>query len=143
MVWRGLEDMSPPLTPISFLGLSALFWLGLAFAAILLGLLREALLAPRVPHAWAQGIGGGLLCLVVTLAAGLLVHLGAPGAGMAWAAGALWVVLTLVLDLTLLLWVRRQPWAAFWALFDVRRGEALPAVLLISLIGPPAAQSIV
>ena len=122
---------------LPFLGLAVLFWLGLAVVAILLGLLREAVFAPRLSHPAAQAVGGGLLCLAVLMAAWLLVRLGAPGVGAAWGAGALWLALTLGFEVAMLSGVRREPMTALLPLLDVRRGEALPAVLMTSFFGPP------
>lgn len=122
---------------LPLLGTAILSWLALAVVAACLGAAREVILVPRLSHGAAQWIGAGLLCIAILIAAWIVAIVAVPTRGQAWATGGVWVALTLAFDLAILLVVRRQPLGAFWPLLDLRRGEALPAVLVVTLLAPP------
>lgn len=122
---------------------AALVWLGFALVAGLNGALCENLLAPRLGARLSLALSGLLLCgLIFALTVIWLPHLAPLTARDCWAIGGFWVGLTLVFERLV---VRFHQGSAFtkgsacpeWpALTDIRQGNLILLVLLVTLVAP-------
>lgn len=116
---------------------AALIWLGLALMAGLIGALRESLLIPRLGRRLALAVSGLLLSgMIFALTVVWLPHLGPLTASRCWAVGALWVGLTLGFELVVARVTRGSARLGFTALGQIRRGNLMIIVLLVTLAAP-------
>ena len=114
-----------------------LIWLILIPIAILNGMVREVLFAPR----WGEKIGHWLstltLCVAILVVAKLAIDwIHPPNAAAAWMVGAVWLVLTLAFEFLAGHFIFNQPWKKLLADYDLRRGRIWLAVLITTLIAP-------
>jgi hypothetical protein len=117
-------------------------WVLIAFAAVLNGILREALLIPALGNALAQVVSIALLVGVIALIASLLVRRrwrDLPrrtllGIGGGWALGAV------LFEFALGRLVLGIPWSQLLAAYDVRTGALWPLAPLAMIVSPALAQ---
>jgi len=116
---------------------AALVWLGLALVAGLNGALRESLLAPRLGPRTSLAVSGLLFSgMIFALTLVWLPHLVPLTAGRCWAIGALWVGLTLCFELVVARVTRGRARLGFAALGQIREGNLMLIILLVSLVAP-------
>ena len=116
---------------------AALIWLGLVLVAGLNGVLRESLLVPRLGLRAALVVSGLLLSgAIFALTLLWLPHLAPLTAARCWAIGAFWVGLTLALELAVARITRGRARLGFTALGQIRAGNLMVVVLLMTLAAP-------
>ena len=119
---------------------AALIWLGFAVVAALNGALRDHLLAPRLGPRWSLAASGLLLSgLILALTLVWLPHLAPLTAPTCWAIGGFWVGLTLVFELWVARLTKGSAWLAVTGLLQIRQGNLMLLVLLVTLTAPYAA----
>jgi hypothetical protein len=115
------------------------FWLLLAAVAIVAGTLRELLLRPWLGEPWAHRLGTLAVCAIFIYLIDLFVgRLDPPASNRElWAAGGLWLTLTLVFELAFGRFATGRSWAEVFAAWDPRSGQLWWLVPLTLLVAPP------
>jgi hypothetical protein len=115
---------------------AVLLWLAILVLAMLNGLLREAVLLPRLGRVEALVASGLLLSLLILLVA----VIGAPWYGTPgpnpWTIGALWLALTLSFEFGFGRLVQHRPWPELLAPYTFRGGNLWPLVLAVTAAAP-------
>ena len=115
---------------------AVLLWLAILVLAMLNGLLREAVLIPRLGRFEALVASGLLLSLLILLVA----VIGAPWYGTPgpnpWTIGALWLALTLSFEFGFGRLVQQRPWPELLAPYTFRGGNLWPLVLAVTAAAP-------
>lgn len=115
-------------------------WLLILGCAVVNGVLREAILLPRIGTPWALVISGLLLSACVVVVAWLLVaKLGRLATRQYLLLGAFWLVLTLGFEFTFGRVVQGKPWSELFAAYQFENGNMWPVVLAVVLFAPLAA----
>ena len=121
---------------------AVIVWLGLVVVAILNGLLREAVLVPRMPARGAHVVSTLLLCALIAAVAWWTSGWIAPGTrDRAAAVGGLWVVLTLAFEFLAGRYVFGNSWQSLVADYNVARGRIWPLVPIVTFLAPIWANS--
>jgi hypothetical protein len=111
-------------------------WAGILVLAVFNGLLREAVLIPRLGSKGGLVLSGGLLsALIVIVAYFSLPWLGARRPIELAAAGIGWLVLTLVFEFSLGLWEGKS-WQSMFAAYTFTGGNIWPVVLMVTALAP-------
>ncbi|MFW5845830.1 MAG: hypothetical protein ACOCXJ_06355 [Planctomycetota bacterium] len=115
---------------------SAICWVLVIPAAILNGLLREAVLIPRLGRPLGQPLSGVLLGLVIAASAALLVWRTGPQSSGTWlVVGAAWLLATVVFEL-LMVWMSGGGWAAIRAQYSFTDNDIWPLLVLWTGLAP-------
>ena len=112
-------------------------WLGLIGAEMVHGIVRSIILVPRVGDARARQIGvltGSLMNLGITYR--FIQWIGARTTGALVGIGVVWVVLTVVFEMTFGRFVMRSSWERLRSDYDLAHGGLLP-IGLLALAGSP------
>ena len=112
-------------------------WLLILLGAIANGVLREAVLLPRLGTKPAYVLSGlllGLVILGVTL--GCIRWLGVQSQQQALRTGAFWLLLTLVFEFGFGRFVQGRSWPVLLEAYTFRDGNLWPLVLLVTLFAP-------
>ena len=113
-----------------------LVWVLLLLLAIANGVLREAVLIPRLGTVAGQAFSGVLLSVLVLAVAYLaLPWLRARGAGQLWGVGLGWLALTLVFEFSFGL-LRGRTLAELLAAYRFEGGNLWPVVLAVTALAP-------
>ena len=116
---------------------SITMWLVLLIVMFGNGVLRVAVLQPRLGEATARQVASLLgVALVFTLSGLFVGSLQAPSGAQLLQVGALWLGLTLVLETVMGRWVSHLSWGAVFADYNLLRGRLWPLVLLSTLVSP-------
>jgi hypothetical protein len=114
-----------------------LVWVFLVGLAILNGVAREAVLAPRLGAAAAHLVSSVLLAGLIALTAWLTIRWMAPGtARRAWTVGVLWLSLTVAFELVAGHYVFGHPWSNLLADYNLLRGRMWLLILATTLVAP-------
>ena len=117
-------------------------WVLFAVGAIANGILREALLEPRMPAAAAGALSVGILVGAILAVVFLLVRrpwARLPRASL-WRIGGAWLVMTVAFESLFGHYVLGTPWADLVAAYDVFAGSLWPVVPLAMLLAAPLAR---
>jgi len=120
---------------------AALIWFALAIAAIVCGILRQALLAPRVGEQAAHVVGTLTVCALFAAILRVAVPWVAPG----WrrkqrlGLGAGWCAATIAFEFGFGHYIVGHPWTKLLADYNLFRGRLWVLVLLTLLLAPPLA----
>jgi hypothetical protein len=119
------------------LGVKALaLWLAIALAAVLNGVLREAVLIPALGAAPGLALSGVLLCAIILLMTfAALPWLGARRRSQLIGIGLAWCALTLAFEF-LVARLQGRSWTAMLEAYSFREGNLWPLVLLVTLAAP-------
>jgi hypothetical protein len=116
-------------------------WLGILILAIANGGLREAVLIPRFGQQAGLVASGMLLALLVLAAAFATIRwIGVPGRG--WDVGGLWLVLTLLFELSFGRLVQHKSGAEILRAYTFADGNTWPLVLLAVAAAPALARAV-
>jgi hypothetical protein len=111
-------------------------WLAILVLAVLNGMLREAVLLPRLGRTGAYLASGLLLSAVVLVVAMALARwMQLASARLSLQAGALWLAMTLVFELGFGI-VQGKPWPQILAQYTFADGNIWPLVLVVVLFAP-------
>ena len=112
-------------------------WLLILACAVLNGLLREAVLVPRLGAPAALVVSGLLLatCIVV-VAFVFLPRLGPLTLRQRLGIGLFWLTLTLIFEFGFGRFVQQRSWADLLEAYTFRDGNLWPLVLLVTLLAP-------
>ncbi len=114
-------------------------WLVILVLAFANGALRELLLLPWLGYPWALLLSGLLLGACVVLVTWFsLAAMKLENAAQAFAAGVVWLALTLVFEFTFGRLVQGKPWSELLDAYTFARGNLWPLVLLVILLSPLA-----
>lgn len=114
-------------------------WLVILLLAFANGALRELLLLPWLGYPWALLLSGLLLGACVVLVTWFsLAAMKLENAAQAFAAGVVWLALTLVFEFTFGRLVQGKPWSELLDAYTFARGNLWPLVLLVILLSPLA-----
>lgn len=112
-------------------------WLLLMLMAIVNGLMREALITPRVGERAGHVASTLILCSVILLVAWLTIRwLGPRSLGAAWIIGVTWLLLTLSFEFLAGRYLFGHPWQRLFADYDLSQGRIWPLVLFATLVAP-------
>jgi hypothetical protein len=121
-------------------GRAIVVWLGLIGAEMVHGIVRSLVLTPRVGDARARQIGvltGSLMNLGITYR--FIQWIGARTTGALVGIGVVWVVLTVVFEVTFGRLVMRSSWDRLRSDYDLAHGGLLPIGLVALAASPFAA----
>lgn len=121
---------------------AALIWFVLAFVAIGCGVLRQALLAPRVSEQMAHVLGTLAVCVLLAAILRVAVPWVAPSSGRRqrlWLGGG-WCVATIAFEFGFGHYIIGHPWSALLADYNLLRGRLWVLVLLTLVLAPLAAR---
>lgn len=111
-------------------------WLGILGLAVANGVLREAVLIPRLGGRAGLLLSGVLLSALIVGAAWLaLPWLAVPRPSGLWAVGGGWLLLTLLFELSFGR-LQGKPWPLLLEAYTFRGGNLWPLVLLVTLLAP-------
>ncbi|MBK6853446.1 MAG: hypothetical protein IPG93_18180 [Burkholderiales bacterium] len=114
-------------------------WLVILLLAFANGALRELLLLPWLGYPWALLLSGLLLGACVVLVTWFsLAAMKLENAAQAFAAGVVWLALTLVFEFTFGRLVQGKSWGELLGAYTFARGNLWPLVLLVILLSPLA-----
>ena len=112
-------------------------WLLILGCAILNGLLREAVLVPRLGTPAALVVSGLLLATCIVVVARVFVpRLGPLTRRQRLGIGLLWLALTLIFEFGFGRWVQQRSWADLLEAYAFRDGNLWPLVLVVTLLAP-------
>jgi len=115
-------------------------WLAIMVLAIANGIVRGAVLVPRLGEHAAHVVSTLLLCGLIFLVARLSIRwIGPANGGDALRIGAMWVILTLAFEFIAGHFVFGAPWARLLADYNVLRGRIWPLVPITTLAAPVVA----
>lgn len=113
-----------------------IIWVGILFLAIANGMLREAVLMPRLGTPAALLLSGSLLAaLIIAVAYLSLPWLQIRRPGQLWAVGLGWLALTLVFEFAFGLW-QGKSWSVLLEAYSFRDGNIWPVVLAVTVLAP-------
>lgn len=113
-----------------------IIWVGILFVAIANGMLREAVLMPRLGTPAALLLSGSLLAaLIIAVAYLSLPWLQIRRPGQLWAVGLGWLALTLVFEFAFGLW-QGKSWSVLLEAYSFRDGNIWPVVLAVTVLAP-------
>jgi hypothetical protein len=113
-------------------------WIAMLAAMSVNGVLREAVLAPRLGTHRAGQLSSILgACIVVTVAGVFVRRLPDPKGAPLLRVGLLWGALTLAFEFGFGHYVSGQPWAALLADYDLAAGRLWPLVLAATVLSAP------
>lgn len=116
---------------------SILMWLVLLVVMFGNGVLRVAVLQPRLGEATARELASLVGVGLVFALSGLFVRtLQGPTGAQLLQVGALWLGLTLAFETVMGRWVSHLSWDAVFADYNLARGRLWPLVLLATLVSP-------
>jgi heme/copper-type cytochrome/quinol oxidase subunit 3 len=111
-------------------------WLAILVLAVLNGVVREALLLPRLGRTGAYLASGLILSAVIVLVASALARwMRLAGAAGALRAGVVWLAMTLVFELGFGI-VQGKPWPEILSQYTFTDGNIWPLVLAVVLFAP-------
>lgn len=111
-------------------------WAGILVLALFNGLLREAVLIPRLGSKGGLVLSGGVLTALIVIVAYLsLPWLGARRHVELAAVGIGWLILTLVFEFSLGLW-QGKSWQTMFAAYTFKGGNIWPVVLMVTALAP-------
>ncbi len=111
-------------------------WVGILVLAVVNGLVREAVLIPRLGTALGMPLSGLLLsCLIVAVAYLTLPWLVARGSSQLWSIGLGWLALTLIFEFSFGL-LRGQTLATILEAYTFKDGNLWPMVLVVTAVAP-------
>jgi hypothetical protein len=115
-----------------------LVWVLLVGLAVLNGVAREGLLAPRIGAAAGHVVSSIILGGLIALTAWLTIRWIGPGtARRAWGVGILWAVLTVAFEFLAGHYAFGHTWPELLADYDLLRGRVWLLVLVTTLVAPP------
>lgn len=118
-------------------GKSAAVWLGIAVLAVMNGLLREAVLKPRIGERIAHVTSTLLLtAAIIVISFVSQVWIKTASLGEAWLVSAGWFTATLAFEFLAGHYAFGNPWSKILADYDVRRGRVwllVPTSILFSM----------
>jgi hypothetical protein len=118
---------------------AVLAWLLMVVIAVANGVLREAVLSPRLSELRAHQLSSLTLVLLFALYVwGARRFLRLRSRGQALGVGALWLVLTVLFELGFGHWVAGHPWQRLLADYDLAAGRLWTLVLLWVGLAPLA-----
>jgi hypothetical protein len=118
-------------------GRAIALWLAILAAAVMNGVLRQALLAPSLGRPAGFVLSGLLLMALIFLIAlaGIRACCNGLTPGCCWRVGLLWFVLTLLFE-TVFAQLRGQSWHEVAAGYAFADGNIWPLVLAFTLVAP-------
>ena len=112
-------------------------WLLILACAVLNGLIREAVLVPRLGTPAALVVSGLLLATCIVIVALVLVpRLGPLTLRQRLGIGLFWLALTLIFEFGFGRFVQQRSWAELLEAYTFRDGSLWPLVLLVTLLAP-------
>lgn len=111
-------------------------WLLQLVAAIVLGALRQGVLAPVLGDLPARAVGSLALCAVIAVLAVRFVRRHAASARIRFAVGALWCLLTLAFEFLAGHYLFGASWETLAADWNMAAGHLWPLVVATSLLAP-------
>lgn len=117
---------------------AALIWFVLAFVAIVCGILRQALLAPRVGEQLAHVLGTLAVCALFAAILRVAVPWVAPGSRrrQRLLLGAGWCAATVAFEFGFGHYIIGHPWSALLADYNLLRARLWVLVLLTLVLAP-------
>jgi hypothetical protein len=115
---------------------AVLVWVAILLVAILNGALRESVLVHFLGSTIARALSGVILCLCIVAAAALATPwLGPLAQSSLWLIGAVWLVFTVVFELTVG-YAQHTSWRQVLGAYTLQGGNLWPLVLLTTFIAP-------
>jgi hypothetical protein len=112
-------------------------WLAILVLAVLNGIARDGLIAPRIGESRGRALSSvTLAALIVAVAWVAMPWIGSSGVRSGWAIGALWLALTVCFEFLGGHYLFGTPWRRLLADYDVLRGSIWVLVLLATLFAP-------
>ncbi len=119
------------------LGSVIAMWLLFGIVAVLNGLLRVNVIAPRIGELLAHYVATLILCAVILVGSCALVKLQAiEQTSTLLLVGVMWLVATVIFEFIFGHYVVGHPWERLLADYNVLEGRAWGLVLLTELFGP-------
>jgi hypothetical protein len=116
---------------------AVLIWCALLLIASINGLVREALLIPRIGEVGGRAISTLALSALIVVLTWISIGWIAPrSAQQAWAVGVIWVVLTLAFEFLAGHYVFHNAWSRLLEDYNVVRGRIWILVLMTTLVSP-------
>lgn len=116
---------------------TSMIWIIIALLAILNGIFRENVLVSNLGQNMAIAVSGLNLSLIVLI----VTYLSFPLFGKQHVStyifmGLQWVFMTLLFEFIFGHYVMGKSWSTLLQVFDIRKGDLMIVVLLVSLISP-------
>lgn len=112
-------------------------WLVMVVAAILNGLLRDALLTPLMGRALSLPLSGIMLSgLVLVVAYALIPFIGVMRTGGYLMTGLFWVALTLTFEYVFGHYVAGKSWHEINEIFNLANGDLFILVIIVTVLSP-------
>jgi hypothetical protein len=112
-------------------------WVLLVVVAVLNGVIREKLLAPRIGACRALPLSGVLLSVVIFLITLILIPIFQPSLPWHyWLVGGTWVSMTVAFEYLFGHYVMEHSWRELTETYNVRTGNLWSLVLLTTAISP-------
>lgn len=116
---------------------TVLTWLVLLIAAIVNGVVREAVVTPMMSFTRARAISSiSLSASILVLSWFLVPWIGPGSAGQALRVGAIWVGLTLLFEFGFGHYVSGKPWSELLADYNLFQGRIWILVLVTTFLAP-------
>ena len=116
---------------------TSMIWLVIALMAIINGILRENVLIPNLGPHIAIPASGMMLSILVFIVTYLSFPLFGKHHTFSYLfIGVQWVFMTLLFEFIFGHYVMGKSWSTLLQVFDIRKGDLMIVVLLVSLISP-------
>ncbi len=118
-------------------------WIFLALLAIVNGVIRDKLLAPKIGQKVSLPLSGVSLSLLIFCVTLILVpFLNISSAHGFWCVGIIWVLMTLAFEFLFGHYVVGEPWERIIEVFYLHRGNLYLLALVATLLSPCLAAKI-
>lgn len=119
------------------LGSVVVMWLLFSVAAVLNGLLRVNVIAPRIGEMPAHYVATAILCAVILVGSCVLVKMQTiEQTSILLTVGVIWLVATVIFEFVFGHYVVGHSWGRLLADYNILQGRAWVLVLLTELFGP-------
>jgi len=119
------------------IGRAIVVWLALLVVIVILGGLRDALLAPRVGELRAHQLGTLAACAaVLVVVCVMLPWVGPVTPDQALGLGAFWVALAVGFEVGFFHFARKMPWSDLMADYNLAEGRLLVLLWITVLLAP-------
>jgi hypothetical protein len=116
---------------------AVLIWCALLLIASINGIVRQAVLIPRIGEVAGRAVSTIALSAFIVILTWISITWIAPrSAQQAWAVGGIWVVLTLAFEFLGGHYLFHDPWSRLLDDYNVIRGRIWILVLITTLVSP-------